>query len=310
MKLTMNQIEAFSAVLAVGTATGAASILNTSQPSVSRSIRQMEDATGLRLFDRTKAGLVPTAAALELSTTIEEAFRGMCSIRRTAEAIRKRETKLIRVACLPALSHGFLASAVREFIERHPNVSVSIQSLLSRDVHEAVHKRLVDIGIAAYEVDDPNLSVNRFTTMSEVVLLKSSHPLAQKSVVTPRDLKNEQLILLSTFDPYRSRLENVLDAEDIRLAKLIEVETSAGACALVAEGLGIAVVNPITALEFMHLGLAMRPFSHDLPFVTTLVSGRPGSGPKIVKAFEKALGTQYRIAKGKIAELLAVPAFS
>lgn len=310
MKLTMTQIEAFSAVLTVGTATGAASVLNTSQPSVSRSIRQMEDATGLRLFERTKAGLVPTAAALELSKTIEDAYLGMGTIRRAAEAIRKRETKLIRVACLPALSHGFLAGAVKAFIQRHPSVSVSIQSLLSRDLHEAVHRRLIDIGIAAYEVDDPKLSVNRFTTINEVVLLKTSHRLARKPRLTPQDLKDEPLILLSKFDPYRTRLENVLDAEDVRPARLIEVETSAGACALVAEGLGITLVNPVTALEFMHLGLAMRPFTFDLPFVTTLVSLKTGTNPKALKAFEEALAGQYLISKEKIDKLLAEPDFS
>ena len=50
MKITTAQLDAFSAVLDLGTATAAASVLNTSQPSITRAIKQLEDATGLLLF--------------------------------------------------------------------------------------------------------------------------------------------------------------------------------------------------------------------------------------------------------------------
>ncbi|WP_374427024.1 LysR substrate-binding domain-containing protein [Paracoccus sp. (in: a-proteobacteria)] len=301
MKLTTTQIEAFSAVLAVGTATGAASILNTSQPSVSRSIKQLEDATGLRLFDRSKAGFLPTAAAMELSVAIEESYRGINDIRRAAEAIRKRETNQIRIACLPAFSNMFLADAIARLIDRDPALSVSVQSLLSKEVHSAVHKGLIDIGIAAYEVDDPNLSVHRYTSMSEVVLLPRSHPLADEKLIRPQHLSGQKLILLSAFDPYRIRLENLLASEDVSPSKTLEVETSSGACALVATGMGVAMVNPITALEYLDRGLVIRPFSHDLPFVTTIVSAKPCLQHRIARKFEKVLMAKLTLAKAEIA---------
>ncbi|WP_099909771.1 LysR substrate-binding domain-containing protein, partial [Puniceibacterium antarcticum] len=280
---------------------------STSQPSISRAIRQMEDATSLRLFDRAKGGLIPTAAAHELAITIDEAFRGISEIRRAAEAIRKRETMQIRVGCLPAFSHGFLARAVSDFVTQNPSVSVSIQSLLSKDMHEAVHKRQIDVGIAAYEIDDPNLSIHRFTTLNEIVLVPNSHPLAQKRMITPGDLAGERLILLSKLDPYRSRLENVLDTESVQPLGLVEVETSAGACSLVASGLGVSVVNPVTALEYLHLGLTMRTFTHDLPFVTTLVSAKSRQQPKHVKIFEKVLIANLMEAKVIIDHCLSYP---
>ncbi|WP_412073941.1 LysR substrate-binding domain-containing protein [Tritonibacter mobilis] len=300
MKLTTTQIEAFSAVLAVGTATGAASILNTSQPSVSRAIKQLEDATGLRLFDRSKGGFLPTAAAVELSVVIEESYRGMNDIRRTAEAIRKRETKQIRIACLPAFSSMFLADAISRLIKKDPTLSVSVQSLLSKEVHSAVHKGLIDIGIAAYEVDDPNLSVHRYTTMSEVVLLHRSHQLVEERVIRPQHLSGQNLILLSALDPYRIRLDNLLASEDIYPSRIQEAETSAGACALVACGMGVAIVNPITALEYLDKELVIRPFSHDLPFVTTVVSAKIGSQPRLVREFEKILVEKLALVKAEI----------
>lgn len=304
MKLTMIQIEAFSAVLAVGTATGAASILNTSQPSISRSIKQMEDATGLRLFDRSKGGFLPTSAATELAAVINEAFQGINDIRRAAEAIRKRETRQIRIACLPAFSQAFLADAIATLIGKEPAVSISVQSLMSKEVHSAVHKGFIDIGIAAYEVDDPNLTIHRYTSMSEIVLMPSAHPLAMETTITPRHLLGENLIVLSAFDPYRVRLENLLASEDVSPSRVLEIETSAGACSLVAAGMGVAIINPVTALEHLHRGLVMRTFSYDLPFVTTIVSAKAASQPKIVREFEKILMAKLSLSKGEIAHHL------
>lgn len=304
MKLTMTQIEAFSAVLAVGTATGAANILNTSQPSVSRSIKQLEDATGLRLFDRSKGGFLPTPAAAELSAVIEDSYLGMSEIRRAAEAIRKRETKQIRIACLPAFSNMFLADVISMLMERYPALSVSVQPLLSKEVHSAVHKGLIDIGIAAYEVDDPNLSVHRYTTMSEVVLMQLSDPLAEERMIRPQHFSGKNLILLSTFDPYRIRIDNLLASENVYPSRTLEAETSSGACALVACGMGVAIVNPITALEYLDRGLVMRPFSHDLPFVTTVVSAKIGSQPRLVREFEKTLDVKLASTKAEIASRL------
>ncbi|MBC7209127.1 MAG: LysR family transcriptional regulator, partial [Pseudomonas sp.] len=64
MKLTIRHIEVFRAIMAAGSVTGAARLLFTSQPTVSRELARMEQVTGLNLFEREGGRLTPTAQAL------------------------------------------------------------------------------------------------------------------------------------------------------------------------------------------------------------------------------------------------------
>src|SRR5206468_723883 len=86
--MNLRQIEAFRAVMHLGTTVQAAAFLHVSQPAVSRMIRQLEDATRLRLFKREKSRLRPTPEATALFREVERAFVGLDSLRRVAENLR------------------------------------------------------------------------------------------------------------------------------------------------------------------------------------------------------------------------------
>lgn len=289
MKLTVTQIEAFSTVVTVGTVTGAASVLHTSQPSVTRSIKQLEDATGLQLFDRVKGRLVPTRAAQDLFKIVEQTFNGLSHVRQAAESIKKRETGHIRIACLPALSQGFIARASADLRMTNSRVAVSIQTLKSSDIHKAVQSRLLDVGIAAYNIDDARLSSTQFTACNEVVVLKRDHPLANNTIIKAQELSGYSIIMLAADDPYRIRLERVLSQENVQAVTQYEVETSAGACAMVREGLGVSILNPITALDYLDKSLVMRPFGVDLPFVTSLITAPQSERTPLIESFVEVL---------------------
>lgn len=289
MKITMKQLEAFSALMTLGTATAAATVLDTSQPSITRLLQQLEDATGLALFLRSKGRLEPTVQALELMEVVTEHFSGLNRIRHAAENIRLRKASHLRIACLPAFSQGLMARAIADFLERHHQVNISVSSLLSQGVTEAVRRHRIDLGIAAYEITASNLTNLRFTTCNEVFIMPASHRLRDRMAVSVRDLAGERIVRLVENDPYRQRFDQVLTENGIFLDNIVEIQTSAGVCALVTQGVGIALVNPLTALDFVDSGLVMRKFDHDLPFVTTLLQPENSTKSPLVSEFVETL---------------------
>lgn len=140
MRITTAQLDAFSAVLDLGTATAAASVLNTSQPSITRAIKQLEDATGLVLFNRTRGRLVPTPDARDLAVAVRENHQGMLRIQEAAKGIRRRRVGHLRIACLPAFAQGFIARALLDFLAGHPHVSVFVRPLASADIRTPSRK--------------------------------------------------------------------------------------------------------------------------------------------------------------------------
>ena len=94
--------------MAVGTVTGAAEILNTSQPAVSRSLKQLEDAVKMPLFNRSGNRVVPTQEAFLLYEEVDKSFRGIRRIGRAAEEIRNLRQGRIHIACAPCLFTGLI----------------------------------------------------------------------------------------------------------------------------------------------------------------------------------------------------------
>lgn len=292
MKITMSQLEAFHSVMTLGTATAAANVLNTSQPSITRAIFQLEQATTLVLFERKKGRLVPTADAMEIFTAVHEAFQGIDHIRHVAENIQRRRVGKLRFACLPAFSQGFIARIIAEFSKRYPQVDVSVNPLLSSDIISAVRDRAIDLGVAAYEADAPGLCSQRFTSCDEVVIMPESHPLASKKIIRLTDFASEKVVRLGEGDAYSQRLVNLLDQHGLKISSSVETQTSASVCAMVAQGVGIAVVNPLTAIDFLNANLVLRRFEHSMPFVTTLLQPENGARSKVLDAFLRLLMSQ------------------
>lgn len=99
--LSQRAIEAFKTVLDSGSVSGAAEIMNVSQPAVSRLIRDLEAQTELQLFTRFGGKIVPTSAARELAIVVERSFVGLTAIEKAATEIRLGQRSTVVVGAMP-----------------------------------------------------------------------------------------------------------------------------------------------------------------------------------------------------------------
>ena len=102
--LNFRQIEAFHAVMLAGTTTGAAQMLRTTQPSVSRLLAQTQQATGLRLFDMERGRLRPTREAKDLFDTVQRHFVGLERIEDRVAAMRRSDSSAPGSSAMAAMS--------------------------------------------------------------------------------------------------------------------------------------------------------------------------------------------------------------
>lgn len=97
------------------------------------------------------------------------------------------------------------------------------------------------------------------------------HPLAEKSVLTPQDFQGENYISLSLTDSYRQLLDALFLEHQVKRRMVVETHSAASVCAMVRAGVGISVVNPLTALDYATSGVVVRRFSLDVPFTVSLI---------------------------------------
>ena len=271
MKLTHRQIEVFRAVMMAGHVTRAAEALHTSQPTVSRELARLEQVLGIALFERVKGRLRPTLRALALLEEVELSYVGLERIAATAASLRDFSQGRLQLACLPALAHALLPDAIRRFVQRQPAAGVSITPLESPALEAALTEQRFDLGLTERREAPAATELRSWLEVDEVCVLPSGHALASREVLSPKDFEGQAFVSLAPTDPYRQQIDAVFAAAGVQRQLQIESPSAVSVCALVRQGLGVAIVNPLTALELRGQGLEMRSLSVSIPFHVAVV---------------------------------------
>ncbi|MBL4908154.1 MAG: LysR family transcriptional regulator [Sneathiella sp.] len=264
--LNFRQLEIFSAVVEAGSTTKSALRLGLSQPAVSRNVSQLEQDLGFTLFDRVGGRLIPTEAALRLHAEAKKAFKGIeevVSSARNKDAVKKGS---IRIAAVPSLSLSFLPKAMKKFILNYPDVTMSFETRTSQMSMEMVADRRMDLALISMPLAHPGLKLEILTRPKGVCVMPKGHPLAKKDVIDVQDLHGENFIPMSRSHNSRHVLEELFANAGVFPNIKLETSTIEMACVLVQEGLGITVVNEMTAAHHKPLGVELRPFKHPMNY--------------------------------------------
>lgn len=269
--LNFRQLEIFSVVVEAGSTTKSAMRLGISQPAVSRNVAQLEKDLGFTLFDRMSGRLIPTEAALRLHAEAKKAFAGIEDV---VSSARNKDTVTkgaIRIAAVPSLSLSFLPKAIKEFVLDFPDVTMSFETRTSQMSIEMVADRRMDLALVSMPISHPGLKLEVLMRPKGVCVMPKGHRLAKKEIIQIEDLDGENFIPMSRSHNSRHVLEDLFANAGIVPNIKLETSTIEMACVLVQEGLGITVVNEMTAAHHKSLGVEIRPFNHLMNYTYAFV---------------------------------------
>ncbi|HWG06312.1 MAG TPA: LysR family transcriptional regulator, partial [Beijerinckiaceae bacterium] len=113
--LDLRQLEAFRAVMLVGSVTGAGDLLGLTQPTISKLIAQLERRIAMKLFDRERGRLVPRAEAQAFLTQVDKIFKVAEETARHAQRLARGQVGRLRVVAIPPLALGIVPQAITQF---------------------------------------------------------------------------------------------------------------------------------------------------------------------------------------------------
>ena len=276
MAMEMRDIQVFRAVMQAGTTSKAAKLLGVSQPAVSQSIRKLESASELRLFDRVRGRLVPTQEVLSLIVEVDRCFTGFEMIEHRIRSLRSFGLGRLAIASYPALGTGFMPRAIAAFGLDARRIQMSFQIMSSAQVYQQVSSGQLDFGLMADELSVSGLEHSEFIKLPGVIVMSAKHPLARKTRIDAEDLSAHPFLALNPEDASRRRLEAALLAEGRALRPVLETPYSNSICELALQGVGMGMAHPIQALDYLPRGLLVKPMSVDASFSGLLVF-RPGT---------------------------------
>ncbi|SDL23345.1 DNA-binding transcriptional regulator, LysR family [Modicisalibacter muralis] len=283
-QLRDRQVLAFKHVMESGTVTGAAQRMLTAQPGVTRLLKQLEHDVGFTLFERIRGRLVPTPEARTFYREVARVWTGIDHLRETARRIREREVGGLRISAMPLLGMTFIPDVLATFMADHPDASVELSTYRSEQVIEEVITQRCDLGLAIVAGNDDRVQQETFR-LESLCLLPARHPLIEKPVIALEDLAGETLVCFETHDPLRRELDRRLSEHDVRPHRRIEVSLGLQAARLVRNGLGLSILDPISAHAFGTQGLVLRPFAADLAEEFALLTPRDQPASRLTKDF-------------------------
>jgi len=289
MSISLRHIEVFRAVMTTGSVTEAAALLRTSQPTASRELARFESLVQISLFDRVKGRLVPTAPALVLFEEVRRSYLGLERVISLAASMRQFEQGQLSIICLPTFSQTLLPTVCRDFMRQFPAVSLSITPQESPLLEEWLTSQRHDIGLTETLATPQATRRSPLFSDDMVCVLPDGHPLLAKATLKPGDFSGQPFINFSVFDIYRQQLDAVFERNGVERRQAIETASASSVCAMVRQGLGLAIVNPLTAMDEAGRGLHLRRFSETIPFTVSLIRPAHRASSALADAFEQAL---------------------
>ncbi len=291
--MDLRHLEVFGAVMKTGTTVGAAQLLCASQPSVSNTIRHLEDMLGFDLFDRVKGRLIPTEEAKMLFKEAQDVFAAFANTRRMIEELQNNRSGSLRVAATPTVGNSILPGAIAAFARPRPDVKIVVEIDQLDNVIQMVDRGVADLGVAINAFCLPTVVAEPLVTMDMVCVLAKKHPLAALKVICPQDLAAYPLISFSRETVLGRHIEAAFQKQGADRGINFEVRYCETACALAQNGAGIAIVDPFVLMgETVFRDLVVRPFEPRIEARVCLIRSKLRRPSRMAQRFAGVLVKQ------------------
>lgn len=250
--------------------TKAAEMLHITQPTLSRQLAQLEEETGVKLFNRGSRKITLTNEGILLRRRAEEILE---LVDKTSHELLRQENELkgkITIGCGELKSVQTLSKICRMFHEKYPQVTFEVYTATADAVKERMDRGLIDIGLLLEPVGLEKYEYIRMPVQEEwCVLMQPDDPLAGKSAITANDLESQPLILPQRLN-VQSELANWFGSSFKKTNLIISGNLSTNSAIMTMNGLGYALVINGSVSLWDSSKLISKPLSPSLTASTVL----------------------------------------
>ncbi|ANN78446.1 LysR family transcriptional regulator [Bordetella flabilis] len=242
-----------------GTVTAASASINMTQPAASALLRDMETRLGFALFSREHRRLQLSSQGRALIPEVINALAGIEAVDKLAVDIRQGALARLAVGAVAIAATSLLPAALAGVRQVHPSVSVTVRAGTALEIIEMAVDHRIDLGIiVGSPVDIDRVSSLRLAPLSLYAVLRADHPWAKRRTLTLEAVVEAGPIVLGTALPAGRATRQAVEARGLAYRPTLEVAQSSTACALAAQGLGVAIVESLGAHYARAQGLVAR----------------------------------------------------
>lgn len=252
--IPLRQIRAVIAVCEEGSFTRAAERENATQSGISQHVAAVERSLGVRLFDRSNAGVVATPAGMRYYKHCIEAVGMLENAAEQARSVAGDVTGELRVGLMPTFTRAVLAPVLEDFIARHPEVRLHVTEGYSGLLTELVLADELDFAVVPAFEGRVGLKVMHLVSDPEMLISGPGRGLTPLVPVRLKDRRPLKIVVPGPDNVRRRNLETYFHTHGVEVDALLELDAMIGTLELVARSDWVTVLPSLISVNDVHSG--------------------------------------------------------
>jgi len=266
----LNDLQAFRAVAELGSFRKAAEAVSISQPALSRRIDKLEEALGVRLFERTTRSVALTTIGRAFAPSAEQLLDDLDAALLGLREVSSSRLGHVTIACVPSVAYYFLPHIISDYRRRFPRIRIKLLDSSANEVLAAVIAGEADFGVSFMGSQDSEVEFKVLMQERFVAACRRDHPLASKKRVTWDEFYEHEYVSVDKTSGNRLLLDQALLTVAPRAPSVCETRHVTSMLGLVEAGIGIAAVPSMAMPGRDH------PVLTSVPLVEPVVKRRVG----------------------------------
>jgi LysR family transcriptional regulator, cys regulon transcriptional activator len=256
--------------------TAAARQLHTSQPSVSRQLKMLEEELGFRLFERSGRALIrTTVAGEEIIARAESVLRELRSIRGASAELSNAAGGTLSIATTHTQARYVLPPVIRQFRAKYPGVRLHLHQGTSEQIAEMMTKNTADFAIATGSDNlFPNLLRLPLYRWHRAAVVPHGHPLADSQPLTLKRLSEFPIVTYIFSISGQASLPALFEHHGLSLNVALTARDADVIKTYVRVGLGVGILARVAVDPVLDADLAVLDTSHLFPVQTSWLGFR------------------------------------
>ncbi len=211
--MTLQQLEYILAVDTHRNFIKAADSCYITQPTLSMQIQKLEDELGIKIFDRSKLPVVPTAIGQGVLEHARRVLHARNELNRFIEDQKGKISGQLRIGIIPTLAPYLLPIFVPAFIKKYPDIKLIIHELMTEHIVSYLKDEKIDAGILVTPLNEAGITEHVLFYEELMVFTSKKNRAYEKQYILPKDIDTSKLWLLEEGHCFRSQILSICELQ-------------------------------------------------------------------------------------------------
>ena len=301
--ITLRQIRAVIAVCEEGSFTRAAEREAATQSGISQHIAALERTLGVKLFERSNAGVRPTPAGMRYYRRCIEAVGTLKAGSEEMRALASRVTGNLRIGLMPTFTRAALAPTLKRYVQEFPDVTIKIVEGYSNVLTDRVLAEDLDFAVVPTFEGRIGLRSRLLARDREMLISGPARGLVPMQPIRLREITPLKMVAPGAPNIRRRNLDTYFQTNGVPVAELIEMDAMIGSLEFVAATDWVTVLPSVICVNDIERGdLIVNPID-DPPLYAEFVVIEPARHTLSVQAqlFLERLEEEVKLIQDRLA---------